>query len=63
MAYTIAGLWFAAAKLDGQETLFVTAYPNKGWNNASHPLKSKKSFMDVVLADLLHLHIVELDRC
>jgi len=28
MAYTIAGLWFAAVKLDGQEILFVTAYPN-----------------------------------
>jgi hypothetical protein len=24
----MAGLWFAAAKLDGQEMLFVTAYPN-----------------------------------
>jgi hypothetical protein len=44
MAYSMAGLWFAAAKLDGQEMLFVTAYPNNGWNNAGHPLKSKRVY-------------------
>jgi hypothetical protein len=62
MANTKAGLWFAAAKLDGQEMLFVTAYPNNGWNGVGHPLKAKES-REVVLADLFHLHIVEFDRC
>jgi hypothetical protein len=63
MANTKAGLWFAATKLDGQEMLFVTAYPNNGWNGAGHPLKKAKESMDAVLADLFHLHIVEFDRC
>ena len=58
-----AGLWFAAAKLDGQEMLFVTAYPNNGWNDAGHPLKKVKESRDAVLADLFDLHIVEFDRC
>ena len=47
MAYTIAGLWFASVKLDGQEMLFVTAYPNNRRNNAGDPLKANES-IDVV---------------
>jgi hypothetical protein len=31
MAYAIAGLWFTATKLDGQEMPLVTAYPNNSW--------------------------------
>ena len=42
MANTRPGLWFAVAKLDGQEMPFVTAYPNNGWNGAGHPFEKSK---------------------
>ena len=44
MANTRPGLWFAATKLDGQEMLFVTVYPNKGWNNEGFQLKAKRVY-------------------
>jgi len=44
MANTRPGLWFAATKLDGQEMLFVTVYPNKGWNNEGLQLKAKRVY-------------------
>ena len=56
-----AGLWFAAAKLDGQKMLLLPLIQTMA-GNAGHPLKVKAS-RDVFLADLFHLHIVEFDRC
>jgi len=44
MANTRPGLWFAATKLDGQEMLFVTVYPNKGCNNEGLQLKAKRVY-------------------